>query len=138
MSNPMEDGQQQVPSADVDQRLAQLFRHKAATYARARAVSLTLLVQFGEVALLTRIQDGQVVAIDELSSLRPLTSFDFSIKASAAAWLKFWEPIPQAGSHDIFALTRHGQMQIQGNLHPLMSNLQFIKDLLAIGRGSVQ
>jgi len=125
-------------SPETDQALAEVFRNNAAGFSRNRTVNLSFLVQFGSEALLVRVQDGKVTAIDNLRDLRPLQSYDFMIKAPAEDWIRFWEPVPKAGSHDIFALTRYGQMQIQGNLHPLMSNLQFIKDLLATARGSVQ
>jgi hypothetical protein len=42
--------------------------------------------------------------------------------------------VPAAGWHDIFALGKRRELVIDGNLQPLMAHLQFIKDLLAVGR----
>ena len=39
----------------------------------------------------------------------------------------------EAGWHDIFALSKRGAMAIEGNLQPLMANLQYVKDLAAAG-----
>ena len=120
-----------------DEQLANIFSQRAVGFTRGRAVDLTFLVQFGQVGLVVHVRQGEVVAVDSIASLPPLASFDFSVKAPADAWSRFWQAMPEAGSHDIFALTRFGHMSIQGNLHPLMSNLQFVKDLLAVGRGEV-
>ena len=113
-------------------RLAQHFKRAAVSYSRRRAVDATVLVQFGDTPLLLRIANGGVAHIAE--TIPPLSSWDFSIKAPAYAWERFWQAIPQPGSHDIFALVKNGEMTIEGNLRPFMANLQYIKDLLAIAR----
>jgi hypothetical protein len=117
-----------------DLELAQIFMTRARAFERRRSVNVTFLLQFGHVGLRIGIQQGKVIEVVELASLAPLATFDFSIKAGADAWRRFWKAVPDAGSHDIFALTRNGDMTIEGNLYPFMANLQYIKDLLAIGR----
>lgn len=116
-------------------RLAQRFAQAALGYTRARPFSATVLVQFGEEERLLHIQAGRVLEVQD--ALAPLSSWDFAIRASAEAWSRFWQPVPQPGSHDIFALAKQGEMSIEGNLQPLMANLQYIKDLLALGREAV-
>lgn len=63
-----------------------------------------------------------------------MRSCQFSISATEEAWLRFWKPIPEPGWHDIFALTKRGVARIEGDLQPLMANLQYVKDLLALPR----
>jgi hypothetical protein len=130
------DGRQAGQRADFarDLELAQTFTNRARSFERQRQVDVTFLVQFGHVGLRTHIRQGKVIDVAEIATLAPLASFDFSIKAAADVWLRFWQAVPSPGSHDIFALTRSGDMTIEGNLHPFMSNLQYIKDLLAVGR----
>ena len=38
--------------------------------------------------------------------------------------------MPRPGYHDLFALTRFGHARIEGDLHPLMANLRYIKEVL--------
>ncbi|NYT84490.1 hypothetical protein [Pollutimonas harenae] len=113
-------------------QLAQRFAQRAQGYVRRRPFNATVLVQFGEHERLLRIQNGQVLDVQEV--IAPLTSWDFAIRASADAWSRFWQPVPQPDSHDIFALAKQGELRIEGNLQPLMANLQYIKDVLALGR----
>ena len=56
------------------------------------------------------------------------------MQASEAAWSRFWQAVPDAGWHDIFALAKRGELRIEGNLQPLMAHLQFVKDLVASPR----
>ena len=63
-----------------------------------------------------------------------MCSWDFSLSAGAPAWERFWRPFPEAGWHDVFALAKRGEMAIEGNLQPLMANLQYVKDMAALGR----
>lgn len=124
-------------SALADNDLAQIFKKHAVAFRRARAANLSFLVCFGQARLRVSVLNGAVAAVDDLAVLPPLQSYDFSVKADADAWCRFWQRMPEAGSHDIFALTRYGHMAIEGNLYPLMANLQFVKDLLAVGRGEL-
>ena len=82
--------------------------------------------------MLVRIRDGRVAAADV--PLSPLPSCDVALHASALAWSRFWEAVPQAGWHDIFALSKRGELSIHGNLQPLIAHLQYVKDLLASAR----
>jgi hypothetical protein len=42
--------------------------------------------------------------------------------------------MPEPGWHDLFALVRRGCASVEGDLQPLMANLQYVKDLLALPR----
>lgn len=65
---------------------------------------------------------------------RLLRSIAFSISGSEDAWERHWRPIPEPGWHDLFALTKRGVATMQGDLRPLLQNLQYFKDLLALPR----
>ena len=49
-------------------------------------------------------------------------------------WEMFWKKLPPPGHHDIFALFKRGKLTIEGDLHPFMANLLYIKDVLAAPR----
>ena len=89
-------------------------------------------MRFGDTPVLVSVREGRVVAAEIARG--PLASWDFSLSAGADAWTRFWQPVPEAGWHDIFALSKRGAMAIEGNLQPLMANLQYVKDLAAAGR----
>lgn len=115
-----------------DLGLAQKFKFNALSFSRNRSVDATVLVQFGDTRVLVRIRQGGVTEVVE--NIAPLSSWDFSICATTDAWIRFWQALPVPGSHDIFALAKNGEMAIEGNLYLLMTNLQYMKDLFAVGR----
>jgi hypothetical protein len=91
-----------------------------------------VLIGLGGETLLLRIERGVLTMQD---ALPPLTAWDFAIRGTAQAWAQFWRQPPPPGWHDLLALTKRGEMRIEGNLQPLMANLQYFKDLLALPRG---
>lgn len=99
---------------------------------RGRFVELDCLVAIDDESRLLRIRAGRptLAALD-----RPLQSSVFSVRGSARAWAALWETEPEPGWHDLFALCKRGEMRIEGNLQPLMANLQWFKDVLALPRG---
>ena len=117
-----------------DQKTAARLVQAAHGFQQERDAGFTMLIGIGACRLLLKVENGAVTGAIPLSSLKPLTPWDFSISADAESWQRFWESMPAAGWHDLFALTRNGRMQIEGNLHPFMAHLQFIKDLLASPR----
>ncbi|MFD4839432.1 hypothetical protein ACFWP0_18145 [Achromobacter sp. NPDC058515] len=122
-----------MPAQDArGAQLAHRFRRRALSFSRPRQVDMDLLLRFGAHPVLVRIRDGRVAAADVPSA--PLPSCDVSLRASEDAWSRFWQAVPDAGWHDIFALSKRGELAIEGNLQPLMAHLQFVKDLLATGR----
>ena len=120
-------------SARGDTQLAR-FREASASFYRPRACSADLLLQFGDVAAIVRVRDGRVAQVDDRRV--SLQSWDFAVKGSENGWDRFWQRFPPPGWHDILALNKRREFSIEGNLHPLMSHLQFYKDLLACVRES--
>lgn len=129
----MASGSQAAASASS---FADRFIQRGLRFERNRDVNLHLLLGFGEESVWVSIQHGKVTLATH--EIKPLTPHDVSISAAPEVWERFWEGTPAAGSHDIFALAKRGEMQIQGNLQPFMAHLQFVKDLLAVGRGAGQ
>jgi hypothetical protein len=79
-----------------------------------------------------------VVAAGKVTSLERgpfvMRSWRFAVRGTAEAWHKLWRPMPAPGWHDLSALVKRGSMSFEGDLQPLMANLQYVKDLLALPR----
>lgn len=124
----------ELQAAELVARLERSLANEPAVVAlrsRARGTRVTLCVGVG--AIERRITVSQD-AIHALPSAPPLQPWDFCVKGTPRAWQELWEAVPRAGWHDVFALTKRGEMRIEGNLLPFMANLQFFKDLLALPR----
>ncbi len=113
-------------------QLLQRFRARAVSFSKPRLFSADILLQFDDVPVIVRVREGRVTELVEHRV--PLQSSDFSIKGTAQGWTKFWQCMPPAGWHDIFALNKRKEFTIEGNLQPLMAHLQYVKDLLACAR----
>lgn len=61
----------------------------------------------------------------------------FAIRGTSEAWSHLWQPIPEPGWHDVFALTKKGCMVLEGDIQPLIANLQYMKDLLVLPRNII-
>lgn len=99
---------------------------------RGRFLTCEFEIRVGPVPLSVSIVEGRVASVNRGPFL--LKSHAFVIAAEPDVWLRFHEPIPAPGNHDLFALTKTGRASMSGNLVPLMGNLQYVKDLLALPR----
>jgi hypothetical protein len=81
---------------------------------------------------LVSIRQGRIVEMAAAPKVMP--SWRFSYTASAAAWIEYWRAEPRPGWHDLLALTKCGEAELAGDLHPFMTHLQYFKDLLALPR----
>jgi len=113
-------------------QLLQRFRAQALSFSKPRLFSADILLQFADLPVIVRVREGHVTEIVEHRV--PLQTSDFSIKGTEQGWTKFWQSMPPAGWHDIFALNKRKEFTIEGNLQPLMAHLQYVKDLLACAR----
>lgn len=96
---------------------------------RGRYVNLTFLLGIGERDYLITISEGRVV---EVRPRRLATATGrFTIRASGDAWREHWQAMPQRDYHDIWSMLPKGYARIDGDLLPLMQNLQYFKDLIA-------
>lgn len=89
-------------------------------------------VGIGAIPFDLEIARGRLINLERGPFL--MRSCQFSISATGEAWRRFWQPVPEPGWHDILALTKRGVARIEGELQPLMANLQYVKDLLALPR----
>jgi pimeloyl-ACP methyl ester carboxylesterase len=112
--------------------LAELVNTDAALVRRGRFLSTPFLVEVGDTPWLVTVVEGRVERVERGPFL--LRSWTFAIRASSDAWQRFWEPVPAPGYHDIFAMARFGRARIEGELHPLMANLEYVKRVLAAPR----
>ena len=95
---------------------------------RGRFFSCTFLVGIDATDWLIKISNGRVASATSGPHL--MKSWQFSIRAPEDAWVAFWKPEPRPGFHDIFAMTKSGTAVIAGDLHPLMANLRYVKEVL--------
>lgn len=116
----------------VFETLPALVNGNEALVRRGRDCTTRFLVEAGDTAWLISVHEGRVAKVERGPFL--MRAWSFAVRAPAEAWQKFWEPMPAPGYHDIFAMTKGGHARVEGNLHPLMANLRFIKDVLAAPR----
>ncbi len=104
----------------------------AALVRRGRWVDLTFLLGIGAADYLVTIRGGRVARI---APRRLATdSGRFAIRAAAATWDEHWRALPRRDYHDIWSMLPKGLARIDGDLVPLMQNLQYFKDVIAAPR----
>jgi hypothetical protein len=99
---------------------------------RGKHVTTTFLIAIDNADHLVRVSEGRVVAITPGPFITP--NYSFALRASRETWDKFWQPKPQPGFTDLFALVKKKLLRIEGDLHPFMSNLLYFKGVLAAAR----
>src|SRR6266705_7077161 len=110
------------------ERLAALVNGDEALVRRGRFLTCDFLVEVGDEPYGVSVEQGRIAAVTRGPALGG--PWRFAIRASAEAWREFWQPVPRAGYHDLFALTRFGRARIEGDLLPLMANLRYVKEVL--------
>ena len=114
------------------QRLPELVADDENLLRRGRYLTVDFMVEIGTIPFYLSIADGRLVALERGPKL--MRPWSFAIRASLEALRRFWQPVPEAGWHDIFALNKLGEAKFEGDLRPFMAHLQYIKDLLAAPR----
>jgi len=101
---------------------------------RGRHLAAHCLIGIGQHAYLLHIDAGRIA---ECRTPPPLMrSCAFAIHGTVDAWEQFWRSPPPPGWHDLFALCKRGEMRFEGAMHPLLSHLQYFKDMLALPRST--
>jgi len=118
--------------ADRFARLPDLLPADADLIRRGRRLDVDCRIDVGSEPFFLAIRDGALASLER--GARLMRSTAFSVCASDEAWTNYWKPIPAPGWHDLFALTKRGAASIDGDLRPLLQNLQYFKDLLALPR----
>ena len=114
------------------ERLVDLVNGDAALVRRGRFLTTDFLVEVGDEPFQVAVERGRIVSVTR--GAEPARPWRFAIRASAEAWREFWQPVPRAGYHDLFALTRFGRARLEGDLLPLMANLRYVKEVLEAPR----
>lgn len=112
--------------------LPQMLSRDAFLQWRGRRLACNLLVEADDLSVYLDFRAGRIEQVAEGRQL--LRSWDVALRSDADTWLRHWEPVPAPGFHDLFAMSKAGVLRIEGRLEPLMANLQFLKDVLALPR----
>jgi hypothetical protein len=124
-----------VRPPEVDQVVAELpdlVNADAGLVRRGQRLTTTFLLAVDDAEYLIHVAAGRLAAVERGPFL--LRSWSFAVRASADAWRRFWQPLPEPGYHDLFAMKKLGVARIEGDLWPLMTYLRYVKDVLAAPR----
>ena len=99
---------------------------------RGQRLTTTFLLGVDDAEFLIHVAAGRVAAVEPGPVL--LRSWSFAVRASSEAWARFWQPVPEPGYHDLFAMKKLGAARVEGDLWPLMAHLRYVKDVLAAPR----
>jgi pimeloyl-ACP methyl ester carboxylesterase len=114
------------------ERIPELVNSDANLVRRGRFLSTTFMLEIGDKGYLVKIIEGRIVGITPGPFVTP--NYSFALRAPRNEWEMFWKKVPAPGHNDIFALFKRGKLKIEGDLHPFMANLLYIKDVLAAFR----
>lgn len=117
------------------ERLSQMqARLNATPYLQrlGRLFSETVLLSVDGNEYYLTFENGRLAAVTPGPSRK--TPYRFGLLTDAAALDEFWQPIPQAGFHDIFGLVKLGRAQVTGDILVLVKNLRFFKEFMALAR----
>jgi hypothetical protein len=118
--------------ADRFAKLPALLSNDADLLRRGRWVDVDCRVDIGSEPFHLTIAQGGLAAFDR--GPRLMRSTAFTVRGTDEAWRNHWMRMPEPGWHDLFALTKRGAASLEGDLRPLLQNLQYFKDLLALPR----
>lgn len=114
------------------ERLPELVNRDERLVWRGRFLTVDFLVEVGDVPYYVSIQSGRITSVERGPFYT--RSWLFAVRASVEAWEKLWEPVPRPGYTDILGLMKRGEARIEGDLHPFMANLRYIKEILVAPR----
>lgn len=115
------------------EQLASLVNENPAVVRRGRNLSAEFMIEIGDVAHHVVIDRGRIAHVESGPFI--MRHWSFAIRATESAWAKFWQPFPEPGFQDIFAMNRFGHCRIEGDVDLLLANLRYVKDVLAAPRG---
>lgn len=118
--------------ADRFARLPDLLAADADLRRRGRWLDADCRIDIGDEPFYLTLREGALAEL--VRGPRLLRSVAFSVSGTEDAWERHWQTIPEPGWHDLFALTKRGAASFDGDLRPLLQNLQYFKDLLALPR----
>lgn len=113
-------------------RIPALLERDPALIARGRFLEVECLLGSTEQSFHISIRSGRITDMTAAPVL--MRSWHFAYRATPQAWTAFWQPMPQAGWHDLLALSKRGVAVLEGDIQPFLTHLQYFKDLLALPR----
>ncbi len=90
--------------------------------AMAKYYTCSFMFDMGECKVIIEMHDGKVKHIN--TDPGPLDAYDFALRASAATWREFAQPMPRPMFHGIWAASFREDLKIEGNHLVLMKNLR--------------
>ena len=96
---------------------------------RGKWVNLSFILGIDEKDYLIDIEQGQITQIRKRKL--ETESGAFSIRAKKITWQEHWKQMPKRDYHDIRSMLPKKLITLDGDLTPLIQNLQFFKDLIA-------
>jgi len=118
--------------AEPIQQMPALVNADAALVRRGRFVSTEFMLGISATPYYISIVNGQIAGLQRGPLV--MRSWSFAIRGGEDVWRRYWQPLPPPHFHDIFALTKRGEFQIDGEYRTLMTNLLYFKALLAAPR----
>ena len=118
------------------EKLSELVNGSPPVVSRGRLVTTEIQVMVGRDEYRIKIEEGRIAGVEKGPFLmRPCS---LTVRASAEAWGKFWQPYPPPGYQDIFAMTKRGEAEVSGDFRLLMQNLRYFKEVLEAPRKLAQ
>ena len=114
--------------------LPRLVNDDEALVRRGRWVNLTFVLGIGPDDFLVHVEAGRIRAVEPRRL--QTQSGRFAIRAAAETWVQHWRAVPRRDYHDIWSMLPRGLASLDGDLLPLMQNLQYFKDVIASLRAS--
>jgi hypothetical protein len=118
--------------AAVFEQVPRLLDDDAALVRRGGFFDARFQVGIGVVPFDVVVSAGRVTSLARGPFV--MRSWRFAVRGTPEAWWRLWQPVPDPGWHDLFALTKRGHMVLEGDLQPLMANLQYVKELIVLPR----
>ena len=112
--------------------IKKLVNNNTQIISKGRWVKLKFILGVDAEDFIFEINCGKIVSIEK-RTVDTKTGL-FKISASLTSWKKHWLYMPPRDYHDLFAMLSKKIIKIDGNILPLMQNLQFFKDLIASNR----
>tara|TARA_Y100000588_G_C14084104_1_gene851420 strand:+ start:338 stop:706 length:369 start_codon:yes stop_codon:yes gene_type:complete len=112
--------------------IKKLVNNNTQIISKGRWVKLKFILGVDAEDFIFEINCGKIVSIEK-RTVDTKTGL-FKISARLTSWKKHWLYMPPRDYHDLFAMLSKKIIKIDGNILPLMQNLQFFKDLIASNR----
>lgn len=115
-------------------KLPELVNESAAILRHGRYLTTDWVLGVDGDEYVVRVREGRIAGVDGPGLTMPAGTF--ALRASAAAWQAFWQPVPKPGYHDLIAMKRIGELRMEGDIRLLMAYLFYLKMVLESPRST--